>query len=286
MRNDVHSPKNLVTEDYLYVGSFDTEPVYGRGPEANAWAAEMRAVYASTCDRAPHGGNISQCDHCGAALRYVAILRHTTGQYVSVGETCLANRFELATADFHRLRKAAQLDRERAAARAAAAAFISATTHTAEGEPVDWPALNASTNEFVQDVLRKLAHWGDISPRQLTAIVRAVARDAARAETPAEVWANVPTIKRATVTGEVLTVKGQDTQYGWSLKMLVKVTDLPGTDGPVKLWGTAPAIISSVVTRGDVVTFTASVKASDRDATFGIFSRPTNASRREAEGSR
>jgi hypothetical protein len=273
MRNDVHSPKNLVTEDYIYVGAIDSDN------RRSDWVIELITRYASTEAGAPHGDDIAQCDHCGARLRYIAVLRHTTGQYISVGETCLENRFARATSDFHALRREAKLDRERAAARAAAVEFISHTTETEEGLPVDWPALNASENAFVQDVLRKLTQWGSISARQLSAIVGAVKRDAERAAAPVEVWAEVPTVKRAQVTGTVLTVKGVDSEWGFQVKILVRVEGLPGAAGAVKLWGTAPAAISSVVGRGDVVEFTAGVKPSDRDATFGLFSRPTGARR-------
>ena len=58
-------------------------------------------------------GDCFQCDHCGARIRYVGVLRHIpTGDHIAVGQTCMDNRFPLSTAEFQAMRKAAQLDRE------------------------------------------------------------------------------------------------------------------------------------------------------------------------------
>src|SRR4051812_881419 len=104
-RTDVHRPSALVTEDYEYVTSYDAHPTEG----------DRRGImeYLQRTGRS-FGENHSAgtCFHCGQRCRYIAVLLHApTGDLVKVGEQCLANRFDLATADFHRLRKAAELNR-------------------------------------------------------------------------------------------------------------------------------------------------------------------------------
>lgn len=81
---------------------------------------------------------------------------------------------------------------------------------------------------------------------------------------------------KQTITGTVITVKDQSSDWGWSLKMLVK------DDRGFKVWGSVASSIleqcdSSVHLKGKRVTFTATLKASDDDAKFGFFKRPTKA---------
>lgn len=277
-RNDAHSPLNLVTEDYAYVGGFDNEdPTFGTE------RSDLRTLLArSTTARYGDGG---QCDHCGARIRYVAVLQHApTGDHIAVGETCLGNRFALATADFHRMRKAAELDR-------AEHKILAAWTAYMAEHPTDWAALDASENGFVRNVLHKGRQYGNLSDRQFDAIVAAVARDADRAAEiaarPVEILANVPT-GTVTLEGEILTTKWQDSDYGSTLKMLVKVeTDA----GAFKVWGSVPralqghyetvdgrhGVLVGEAGRGDVVTFTATVERSHDDPAFGFFKRPRGA---------
>lgn len=84
------------------------------------------------------------------------------------------------------------------------------------------------------------------------------------------------------ITGEVISAKWKESQYGQSFKMLVK------DERGFKVWGTVPTkIMDSVVGEGNPisgddmkgvkVTFTATVTASYDDAQFGFYSRPTKA---------
>jgi hypothetical protein len=276
-RSDVHRPAELRTEDYEYVGAYDSRPEWPLTGPAAEYRVYLLRLLGSASAAVAHRDDHEQCDHCGAHLRYVAVLKHIpTGDHLSVGETCLENRFSRASADFHALRREAKLDRERAAARESAAAYRADNVATVDGAPVDWAALDASENEFVRDVLAKLAWWGTLSDRQLSAIVAAVKRDAERAESPEEVWLDVP-VWTGEVTGEVLTTKWQDSQFGGALKMLVKVPSRKVAGAAIKVWGTVPRAIAGQVERGDVVTFTADIRPSDRDSTFGLFSRPRGA---------
>ena len=75
------------------------------------------------------------------------------------------------------------------------------------------------------------------------------------------------------MTGEILSVKEVDSPYGWTTKVRVR------TDYGATLWGTLPASLDrqSGSPVGKRVAFTATVKQSDGDETFGFFSRPTKA---------
>ena len=75
---------------------------------------------------------------------------------------------------------------------------------------------------------------------------------------------------RIDICGEVLSVKSQESAYGWTLKMLIK--DRRG----FKLWGSVPSAIDDV-SRGDKIKFTAAVERSKDDEKFGFYKRPTKA---------
>lgn len=125
-------------------------------------------------------------------------------------------------------------------------------------------------NEFVNDVIGKLRRYGSISDTQKNAIIAAQARDDRTDAQRAEENANTPDLVegRYTIEGEVLTTKEQDSQYGTTLKQLVKLDD--GT----KVWGTVPSAIWDI-DKGDRVRFDAKVTVSKDDRTFGFYSRPT-----------
>ena len=143
---------------------------------------------------------------------------------------------------------------------------------------------NASgiVNGFVDNVLRNLRQYGDLTPPQHQGIMKAiprsieaVAKREEREQGDAEkrdalIAAGVTmTEGRRMIEGEVATTKIVDSQYGSTLKMLVI------DDDGFKYWGTVPSSIN--VDRGDRVSLTATVTASDDDALFGFFKRPAKA---------
>lgn len=305
-RTDSHSPLNLVTEDYEYVFAYDSgTPGALREVADTEWWQNICANQANVHD----GG---QCDHCGAYLRYRAILKHTpTGQFIEVGETCLDNRFGRASADFHALRKQAALDRKEQKILTAWNEYKA--THVVIDVldkndnvlyphiNVLWDALAESTNPFIVNVLHKGRQYSNLSDRQLNAIVRSFLQDIERAfQAPEaeEVWLPVPVAKAFVIEGVVLTEKWQDSDFGPTHKFLIKAA----VDGGfIKLWGSVPKSLEGFLTcpvhgdhnkgwaacdqncqreythtvqKGDTVRLVANVKPSNNDDTFGIFSRP------------
>lgn len=283
-RTDVHAPRRLVTEDYEFVIAYDSK-------EESLWKL-LPADMAGRITRSLVHINPG-CDHCGANIRYVAILRHRpTGDCIEVGEQCLDNRFGRATAEFQRLRKAARLDRERISnAQRAQQCLAGFGEDILTGEArqflADRKADDRDVHPIASDIRSKLYQYGSISERQAALVQKLFVQDAERKTREAEDAANAKPVPTGTVelTGQVVSVKTQDGPYGVTTKCLVR------GDG-WRVWGTVPAaIISEVVNRGShadgygkvsdltgrTLRLTATVTASDDDASFGFYKRPRNA---------
>src|SRR6185503_6357032 len=189
MRTDIHSPKNFDPANYNYVGSFDNFPAPGSfvsAKEQTSYDTAFGTVLAFTYDHADYkaahdllereGAKIhfdsnkgtSQCDHCGAHIRYVSIYRHIDGEVVAVGDTCAADRFGCADRrafDIKRLKEHAASARESQRAFGAASTFI----QQAAPELAEW-MLNPIASEvgpIFLDISRKLIRYGKISERQV-----------------------------------------------------------------------------------------------------------------------
>lgn len=110
-RTDIHRPSAVEfdPENYTVLGFADFHPEDGHRPvqEISRLVGEGWSF-----SGAPHGSG--QCSHCGARLRYAALMGHAaTKTLLYVGETCLDNRFSLTAAEFQRMRKEATLNAER-----------------------------------------------------------------------------------------------------------------------------------------------------------------------------
>lgn len=276
-RTDRHRPSapEFDPQDYTLVDVFDLEPEW---PDDRA--STVRALVSSGHQFASHQRS-GLCGHCGHRIRYAALMIHEpTKQMIYVGETCLDNRFEELTKDqFQALRKAAQLDREKARVLAAyteliercspLVAYASYATNIGASEAI-W---NFRAIDILSDLSAKARRYGDLSAKQVALISRLMdqldemeRKHAEKLKAPAA--PPVP-VGRYVITGEVLSTKFVDNDFGGSLKMLVQ------HESGWKVWGTVPSAL--VVERGTNVEFTASVLRSDDDETFGVFKRPTKA---------
>lgn len=278
-RTDVHSPSHLVTENYQYLGALDTAPREDDGYDGG-YSDIMydHKDKQSEIDTALYNWD-HRCAHCGAHPRYVALMLHNSGDIILIGLTCLDNRFSLATQDFQRLKKAAELDRQAQKIKAAVREWVAAHPDLAwmGDKHFDGIPETSKRNNFVLDVARKLQAYGSISDKQEAAVRASLVRDvewaAKRAAEAAERHDPdpAPVIEgRIQVTGRVLTTKDVESQFGWTTKMLVF------DDRGFKVWGTVPSSISAVQ-RGARVRFLATVEKSKDDETFGFYSRPTKA---------
>lgn len=164
-------------------------------------------------------------------------------------------------------RKAAQFVAEVAAKAAAdAAAWVTWTTEHADVVSFLDAARAGEPGSFVFDMKWMVENRQALSERQVAAIRGMAERKAADAAVSAPVIEG-----RIVVTGEVLTTKVQDSVYGTTVKMLVR------DDRGFKVWGTVPSALLGEDVKGKRVTFTATVRVSDNDETFGFYQRPTKA---------
>lgn len=291
-RTDVHRPTALVTEDYEFFacGYYGDHGEPGFSPMVTPMGQELLDQGWRFDD--VNGGN---CDHCGAHIKYYAIMKHLPShRLIKIGEICLGNRFERSTAEFQRLRKEAKLDRERQRVIAAAAEWRE------EHEEIyqflyDQIEEKNNQNDFLNSVWSALKKYGSLTERQTAAVEKFIARQAEWERKREEEKANepepTPVVEgNGEITGRIVSMKWQDSAYGGSMKMLV------ADDRGFRVWGTVPKAIMADVehmyrenneakTYNDVlrhtavrVNFKAAVKKSDRDDCFGFFSRPTSAS--------
>ncbi len=124
---------------------------------------------------------------------------------------------------------------------------------------------------FRADIAFKLWKYGSLSAAQIDAVRKGLARDAEKAADEARTAAADP-LPEGTyeITGEILTTRFQESQYGGSLKMLVKL------DSGNKVWGSVPKALGDPE-RGTRIAFTATVERSPDDEHFGFFKRPKDA---------
>jgi hypothetical protein len=287
-RTDIHRPAALVPTDYDFRGVVDLAA--GRDDNGDmgalAAAAQLRHQLFVVEDRKhasvhPHG----QCDHCGARIRYAAYMVHRpTGKVLTVGETCLDNRFEQTSEEFHAARKAAELDRSRQRIKAELRRFAADPANSDIAWMADRTAEPPTGNEFVVDVARRLRAYGSISDRQAAAVRAALARDAER---EAEREAGPPAVPipdellgKVTLEGTVLGITWRSNAYGGAWKVLLQV---PHGDGAFKVWTTAPAAALNdgepQGLKGRTVRWTGTLQRAERfgvvtDPTFGVLKRP------------
>jgi hypothetical protein len=293
IRTDVHAPASAAFDPSLYTcyGCYDGCPdgIYG-AEQLREYGDQIKSLKARGyhCGR----GGIGKCGHCGSHFRYFALLvRDDVKEFIHVGEQCLDNRFQVATAaDFQNLRKSAKLNRERATR--------DERIETLRENPAIARLLDGGkhvdASEFLYDVRSKALEHGRLSVGQIAAVERAFERIAQKDRWEAERRAEALRLAeagvkapegRVEVTGVVLSAKEHQSQFGTAIKIVVK------SDDGWKVWTTAPSSLFSEVdvdTKvieevrealvGKRIKFVAALTRSDSDAAFAFGKRPTKAS--------
>lgn len=277
-------PANFNPADVQVVGALDT-----RAPAFDAAAlfglpadmydmviaeyAELRAAWiARNVELFGREYPGSSCEHCGAHIRWAAIVRYLpTGQHFIVGETCADERMSLTNRHDHDMR----MLRMSIEARSEKMRLLSARAHFARNFPAEAAYLFDDArpyNNFIDDLRSKLLRYGSLSDKQVACITRNITRDADRAAKQAERAANsgpAPT-GRVEVTGTIVSVKWVENDFGGTLKMVTRF------ENGSAAWVTAPAkLVNPKV--GDVVTYTATFTPADDDPSFAFGKRPTGA---------
>jgi ribosomal protein L9 len=266
-RTDKHCPSNLIPGDYAHAltfahagGGYDAEPSY---------CLDVLRQMMET-ERFFRPGNTSRCDVCGAAFRFGDVLRHADGEHIIVGWECCEKIIGLQDrAEFLRglgIVRAEALQEARRSQKAEQLAEFLAAHEGLE-------AALAGEHRILQDLSEKLSWFGSLSDAQVELALKIKRElDAPRP------LVNIPE-GRTMIEGRVVSTKRVEGFRGMTLKMLVEV-DTP--EGSYRVFGSVPSGIR--VDRGDRVRITATLKRSDRDPSFGFFSRPTGAARIDADG--
>lgn len=214
---------------------------------------------------AEHGGT-GKCTACGARYTHGEVWRHdATGEHIHVGHICADKYGLLADYSAHELR----LERLRHATARMIAAQRKADLRASflAERPGLSEALTCS-HSIVRDIVGRFEQYGSMSDKQV-ALVMKLAREAAQPK-QVETHVSAPT-GRTSFRGEVVSVKGVDGAYGFSLKMTVKVqTD----SGSWLAWLTVPSSIDQrECKRGSILDITATL-TTGRDAHFAFGKRP------------
>lgn len=256
-RTDVHRPSAIQAGDYRVIDGDDAFHYY-----KNGW---------------------SQCAHCGHALKYAVRFEYIpTGEVLDIGEDCATF---IAPADtrieYELLRLRKRIAKERQEAKEEEAALERRQQFELDHPDVAEFLNFVDENEkfgFLRDMKYNYDRWGSLTERQLAAtqnIMRARQEQASKELFEAHLLKDAPLSPegRQTVEGTVLSVKGQDTDWGYTYKMLVRLDD--GN----KVYGTVPAKIEqTLINQKDArIKFVATFTRKNGEDHFSYFKRPSNA---------
>lgn len=289
-------------QDYEFLGAFDSKTGvsmtrFNEVTKDAQWAEDV-----------PHG---DQCSHCGARIRYMAVLKHSSGEHITVGETCLGNRFSQSKEEFRAAREigkaeTARMEREVMEADAAKRRELFKqeryaamqerfeemarqrdemfAAHPSQLAMVTYPEMfdeDSYARELSMSMSRHLDDNPTLTDRQIafflstvekdTGMIRKKEQDERRKAQAIAAGMTAPRGKRVEIEGVVSSIKAQEHQYGVTMKMRVA---LPGGAG---VYVTIPSSISEVE-KGERVRLTADFTApNDGDPMFAFGSRPKNA---------
>ena len=344
-RNDVHRPSEIEPLDYVFVSlgyqkSEDIEDAYSIA-ENFRLLREFRERTGAKYSQHAHGGN---CHVCGAHCIYTAIFHHVpSNTLIRTGMDCAEKLFDCDANLFRKFREDCKAAKFHKAGKLKAKQVLTDAGLEIAWEqsrlsdcPIDEPAWKCkqcdnqgcencpSGNSWhvLCSIVGNLIRYGDISDKQVDLLRKLSDKianwDTVKAERAAKLEAERAASKdcptgKALITGEVLSTKFVDNQYGGSLKMLVR------SDDGYKVWGSVPSSLSwneieqtdelgddddieslkriheervterngkhyltwstqRALAKGDRVTFRANVEPSNDDAKFGFYKRPTKAS--------
>lgn len=286
-RTDIHAAKSedFNPEAYTCLGVFDLNP--GKDVPCPKYVAYEINRRTAAVEKAKSEGKVfaahqrgpSNCGHCGAHMRYAALMVHENGEMIWVGEICLGNTFEGTRSEFRAMRAATAAQRKVSREIGIVNRRIQ---QAVDMEPIlaiwqdheDWARVARQYPAFVSDILSR-ASYRDFSEAQIRAAARAISqsneRKAKTAQDLEEGKIDPCPSGRQLIEGTIILIKEQDSFDGTILKMLVQ------TEKGWKVWGTIPSAIRYHVEKGMKVSFSANITPSENDPVFGFASRPTKA---------
>ena len=283
-RTDIHRPSAIKPDEYEYV-AFDYIPLGRYGGDIIGDCMFLQAQRERTkLHMARTGGKYSQHEHggschvCGAGAIYTITFYHEpTNTYIRTGQDC-AQKMEMSFGNFDLFKRLVYDARNAVKGKTKAQVILS---DAGCGEAYSYYAEKDATirnayqyEEYtISDIVSKLVRYGSITDRAmnfvgslLNKIVNRVAIAAKRAAEK-EAAAPVPT-GRFVIEGLMVSRKYKDDIAYPDTKIVVKHAS------GWCVYGTLPAALANAQV-GTFVSFTATVKVSDKDPKFGFFSRPT-----------
>lgn len=287
-RTDIHSPSNIVPQDYRYLLSFCN------GQNAGTFGFPINAKEIMEIRRARprdfaniHGGNYD-CDICGKSYNEGELWEHIeTKELITLGHIC-AESYHLCAddAEFEAEKAKAVRQRARQAKMEAKQNAIAELFEDNKGLREAFEA--AKTHPIVSDIHNRLMQYGNLSEKQIALVIKIATQQVERATKQEQEFINVPRIAgRQTIIGKVVATKYSDFyigygQYRGSVKGLF-IVDTP--QGQWKTWGTISDTLFDGVNgayqdfiKGKTIQFDAVVKVADNDPKMSFFSRPSKAS--------
>lgn len=271
-KSTIHNPVNFNPEDYEVIGHYDNNrPGYYGQPigvwreEIKAWEMEFQSVYGDAWRK-----KINHCDHCGHSghLRYIACIEHLpTGERITFGSSCVnrlgfknKKEFEMA-----RIRSRAEVTAVKIANYHKRQAFME--KNPGLQEVVEAFEADKVKNPFIKDVIYKLNRYGNLSERQVEAVITAWDR---KKNSPVEPDRGPAPEGRQTIIGKILAYKCYENDWGVHEKIMVELENLS------KVWVTIPKSLKDKVSeiKGKQIELTATFTASKDDKSFAYGKRP------------
>ena len=251
---------------YTYVDQFDHRQNEVMDSQSGSYGEDHDPIDSAFNDELESNGyDCDHCTHCGSRLSSGSLYRHTSGELVVIGHTCVS-RLSFNTAD-----EIQRAHRESRIQQGLLRGIMNASWRwRIVGEFLQ---QNADKSEIISDMLNKLAKYFSLSRRQI-AFARKLVREADErstlaAEREAKIadaadWEN----GRFEIEGEILSIKWKSNDFGGSYKMLVELAD------GRRCWGSCPSKLDSA-DKGDIVRIKATFSKSNDDAKFAFFKRPS-----------
>jgi hypothetical protein len=273
-RTDIHRPSVINPDDYQFVSFHSHHDDYVVNLiEQERFRAHMSKTGGKFSDH-NHGGS---CHVCGAHAMTVAQFHHVpSNTYVQTGEDCAEKLHEGDALNFRSFRVKAKQGIDAAAGKRKANSFLENANLT-----LAWDIYNGGIDfdpkweeNTICDIVGKLVRYGSISVKQKSFLSNLLDRIADRPRIAEQRAAEeaaaspIPVTGRVAISGTVLSLKGQETMYGYVTKMLVQ------HDDGWKVWGTVPLALAEVE-KGYHVNFTATITVDSNDPKFGFFKRPS-----------
>lgn len=275
-RTDAHRPSVIDPTEYQFVSFHDHRA------EMAAYTLAEQAAFRAHMQRT--GGKFSTHEHGGVchvcgnanAMTVARYWHRPTNTYIEVGETCAEKLHSGEREDFASFRAKVAAGFEAATGKAKAQRILADAGLSRAWDIYQGDADDGYEEDTVADIVGKLVRYGSISEKQAAFVAKLLEQIDRRAEIAAarkaehDAAAPIPAFEgRASVEGEIVSIKVIDGYYGTTTKIVVKADD------GWKIYGSMPSSIDAE--RGARIRFDAAITVSEDDAKFGFFKRPTKA---------